>query len=101
MKSKASKVQPSQAADQASHWSLVGSFHHGMGFAISLSTAAMTPSRIEADHADGILRAVGYVEKLSGRIKRQRVGRCAEQVARPGAADAAQRQVRADAPLGR
>jgi hypothetical protein len=27
---------------------LVGSFHHGTGFAASLSTAAMTPSRIEA-----------------------------------------------------
>jgi hypothetical protein len=32
VKSKASKVHPSQAATQASHWSLVGSFHHGMGF---------------------------------------------------------------------
>src|SRR6516165_4765132 len=31
VKSKASSVQPSQAADQASHWSLVGSFHHGTG----------------------------------------------------------------------
>src|SRR5579863_4473438 len=29
VKSKASRVQPSQAAHQASHWSLVGSFHHG------------------------------------------------------------------------
>src|SRR6516165_7106926 len=29
VKSKESKVQPSQAATQASHWSLVGSFHHG------------------------------------------------------------------------
>src|SRR5262245_42919080 len=29
VKSKASKVQPSQAATQAYHWSLVGSFHHG------------------------------------------------------------------------
>src|SRR5208282_3755456 len=28
VKSKASKVQPSQAATQAYHWSLVGSFHH-------------------------------------------------------------------------
>jgi hypothetical protein len=28
VKSKASSVQPSQAAHQASHWSLVGSFHH-------------------------------------------------------------------------
>jgi hypothetical protein len=31
VKSKASSVQPSQAANQASHWSLVGSFHHGTG----------------------------------------------------------------------
>src|SRR5438270_6335985 len=44
VKSKASNVQPSQAADHASHCSLVGSFHHGTRFAISLSTAAMTPS---------------------------------------------------------
>src|SRR5215831_19591787 len=29
VKSKASSVQPSHAAHQASHWSLVGSFHHG------------------------------------------------------------------------
>ena len=42
VKSKASSVQPSQAADHASHWSLVGSFHHGMGFMIS--TAAMSAS---------------------------------------------------------
>src|SRR6516164_10086595 len=32
VKSNASRVQPSQAATQASHWSLVGSFHHGMVF---------------------------------------------------------------------
>src|SRR5271169_477881 len=43
VKSKASNVQPSQAADQASHWSLVGSLHHGIGFRVS--TAAMAPSR--------------------------------------------------------
>src|SRR6266566_6422514 len=29
VKSKASSVQPSQAAHHAYHWSLVGSFHHG------------------------------------------------------------------------
>ena len=29
VKSKASRVQPSQAATQASHWSRVGSFHQG------------------------------------------------------------------------
>jgi hypothetical protein len=29
VKSKASSVQPSQAATHASHWSFVGSFHHG------------------------------------------------------------------------
>jgi hypothetical protein len=44
VKSKASRVQPSQAADQASHWSLVGSLHHGMDFIVS--TAAMAPSLI-------------------------------------------------------
>jgi hypothetical protein len=31
VKSKASSVQPSQAAHHAIHWSLVGSLHHGMG----------------------------------------------------------------------
>src|SRR5215467_8528563 len=39
VKSKASKVQPNQAAHQAYHWSLVGSFHHGMLFTVS--TAAI------------------------------------------------------------
>src|SRR6266436_1241061 len=39
VKSKASRVHPSQAAHQAYHWSLVGSFHQGMLF--TLSTAAM------------------------------------------------------------
>jgi hypothetical protein len=29
VKSKASSVQPIQAAQYAYHWSLVGSFHHG------------------------------------------------------------------------
>src|ERR1700747_1982193 len=43
VKSNESKVQPSHAATQASHWSLVGSFHHGMGF-VSATTAAMVPS---------------------------------------------------------
>ena len=41
VKSKASKVQPSHAAHQAYHWSLVGSFHHGMFFTVS--TAAILP----------------------------------------------------------
>ena len=40
MKSNASNVQPSQAAHQAYHWSLVGSLHQGMFFTVS--TAAMT-----------------------------------------------------------
>src|SRR4051794_11622762 len=34
VKSNASRVHPSQAAIQASHWSLVGSFHHGIVFAV-------------------------------------------------------------------
>src|SRR5580693_2996468 len=42
VKSNASRVQPSQAAHQAYHWSLVGSFHHGMVFGDS--TAAIAPS---------------------------------------------------------
>src|SRR5271166_209510 len=39
LKSNASRVQPSQAATQASHCSLVGSFHHGMGLAMSTAIA--------------------------------------------------------------
>ena len=39
VKSKASRVQPSQAATQACHWSLVGSFHHGMGLPVSTAMA--------------------------------------------------------------
>src|SRR6202048_4253077 len=35
VKSKASRVQPSHAATQASHWSLVGSFHQGTLFTVS------------------------------------------------------------------
>src|SRR5271166_927790 len=42
VKSKASSVHPNQAAHQAYHWSLVGSFHHGMVFKVS--TAAIAPS---------------------------------------------------------
>src|SRR5258705_3833213 len=41
VKSNASRVQPSQAAHQAYHWSLVGSFHHGMEFTVSRSTAVI------------------------------------------------------------
>ena len=42
VKSNASSIQPSQAATQASHWSLVGSRHHGI--CRETSTAAITPS---------------------------------------------------------
>src|SRR5215471_12038251 len=44
VKSKASRVQPSQAAHQAYHWSLVGSFHQGMLFTVS-TAAMLSPSR--------------------------------------------------------
>src|SRR5215469_10835632 len=37
VKSKESRVQPSHAATQANHWSLVGSFHHGTGLTISIT----------------------------------------------------------------
>src|SRR6516162_711558 len=37
VKSKESNVHPSQAATQAYHWSLVGSFHHGTGLIISIA----------------------------------------------------------------
>ena len=40
VKSKASSVQPSHAAHQASHWSLVGSFHHGI-FVVSMVGAML------------------------------------------------------------
>src|SRR5438034_11622427 len=44
VKSKASRVHPSQAAHQAYHWSLVGSFHQGMLFTVS-TAAMLSPSR--------------------------------------------------------
>src|SRR5215469_12859130 len=52
VKSNASSVQPSHAAHQASHWSLVGSIHQGMGFAAAVVTA-MTPTSLEGS-ASGI-----------------------------------------------
>src|SRR3954462_8001324 len=42
-KSNESRSQPNQAAIQASHWSLVGSFHHGIGFAVSTAVAIDAP----------------------------------------------------------
>src|SRR6516165_11827406 len=56
VKSKASSVQPSQAADHASHWSLVGSLHHGMDFTVS--TAAMAPSPNRSGSCVGALHRV-------------------------------------------
>src|SRR5712691_2170044 len=43
VKSKASRVQPSQAAHQAYHWSLVGSFHQGMLFIVSTAAICYLP----------------------------------------------------------
>src|SRR5260370_38522475 len=43
VKSNASKVQPSQAATQASHWSLVGSFHQGMLCTVSIAAMVFLP----------------------------------------------------------
>src|SRR5260370_1103090 len=43
VKSNASKVQPSHAATQASHWSLVGSFHQGMLFTVSIAAMVFLP----------------------------------------------------------
>src|SRR5689334_22901421 len=40
VKSNASNVQPSQEATQAYHWSLVGSFHHGIGV-VAVSPAVL------------------------------------------------------------
>src|SRR5579864_509027 len=39
VKSKASRVQPSQAATQAIHWSLVGSFHQGIWLTTAVDVA--------------------------------------------------------------
>src|SRR6266481_991697 len=47
VKSKASRVHPSQAAHQAYHWSLVGSFHQGMLFMVS-TAAMLSPSPSKA-----------------------------------------------------
>src|SRR5262249_7065095 len=43
VKSKASRVHPSQAAHQAYHWSLLGSFHHGILFTVSTAAMVITP----------------------------------------------------------
>src|SRR5438132_8918511 len=43
VKSNESNVQPSQAATQAYHWSLVGSFHHGMLFTVSIAAIVPPP----------------------------------------------------------
>src|SRR5438046_5533609 len=43
VKSNASRVQPSQAAHQAYHWSLVGSFHHGMFPTVSTAAISAPP----------------------------------------------------------
>src|ERR1700756_4071673 len=43
VKSKASRVQPSHAAHQAYHWSLVGSLHHGMFFTVSTAAILLSP----------------------------------------------------------
>src|SRR6516162_1351320 len=43
VKSNESRVQPSQAATQAYHWSFVGSFHHGIGFVISIAAIVVPP----------------------------------------------------------
>src|SRR6202022_4237903 len=45
VKSKASRVHPSQAAHQAYHWSLVGSFHQGMLFTVSTAAIRYLPFR--------------------------------------------------------
>src|SRR5579862_4297640 len=45
VKSNASSVHPSQAATQANHWSLVGSFHHGSGFAAAIDVIISLPVR--------------------------------------------------------
>src|SRR5215469_5686075 len=42
VKSKASRVQPSQAATKAYHWSFVGSFHHGTSLMVSTADIEIT-----------------------------------------------------------
>src|SRR2546426_98620 len=43
VKSKASSVQPNQPAHHANHWSLVGSLHQGMSFAVPTAIAMAIP----------------------------------------------------------
>src|SRR5690349_15214315 len=80
VKSKASSVHPSHAATQASHWSLVGSFHHGTddleasaaADGLEASAAVVTafpPRRLRVRHfgeapADGML-AVRHPARIS------------------------------------
>src|SRR5438046_157988 len=58
VKSNASRVQPNQPAHQASHWSLVGSFHQGIALAVPAAvvmarTSFMPVGRGERRHDDG------------------------------------------------
>src|SRR5438067_8744052 len=79
VKSNASSVQPNQPAHQASHWSLVGSFHQGIALAVPTAvvmarTSFMRVGRGERRHDDANrggarLHAPSYP---SGRLRRIR-----------------------------
>src|ERR1700730_2512481 len=61
VKSKESSVQPSQAAIQARHWSLVGSFHHGTGVAPATAIAIAHPSCSTRPYRPRIFRRISRV----------------------------------------
>src|SRR6516225_8241303 len=65
VKSKASNVHPSQAAHQAYHWSLVGSFHHGMLFAVWTAAIVMPPlfRRLLRQSPDAVRHAGGTIRR--------------------------------------
>src|SRR6516162_10328823 len=76
VKSKASRVQPSQAAHQAYHWSLVGSFHQRMLFTVSTAAMFYLPSRTAPlvepcrQCKAGMQECRGSFSTLTGRARR-------------------------------
>src|SRR6476646_5180378 len=95
VKSNASRVQPSQAATQASHWSLVGSFHHATVFAVSAATAmTFLPLSVPDDRDRDRVPESCYIPDYSQRDYQRQAARRRnvvpisgeERPARPGAA---------------
>jgi len=66
VKSNASSVQPNHAAHQASHWSFVGSFHHGIVPAVVTAVVMAHPwaqagsYNLASTSSRGLISYLGY-----------------------------------------